>query len=168
MCGYYNSVTLSRISFHPVELLANLVILVVLYSFLQHIDIPMVMTINTIKIENLVSSIEGIRKIIQKRNGVVSGAFFSEFIECLQGLELNFVIQLVSTLECAVEGLFEEVYKAIHRNNFTVTDQNLMYILVLLIVHKTSKAFAPRTINHWIIVHVCMIYLKNARKILIL
>lgn len=119
------------------------------------------MTTNTIEIENLVSSIERIRKTIQKRKGVVSGVFFTEFVKCLQGLELNFVTHLVSTLEWAVDGLFEEVYKEIRRNNLTVTDQNLMYILVLLIVHKTAKILVPRTIKHWIIVHVRMILFKK-------
>lgn len=118
----------------------------------------MVMTINTIKIENLLSSIERIRKTIQKRNGVVSGVLFTDFMECLEALELNFVTHQVSKLGCAVDSLFEEFSLEIHRNDVKMTDQNLMYILVLLIVHKTAKAFAPRTIKHWTIVHVCMIY----------
>lgn len=143
-------------------------ILVVYFRFLQHIDIPMVMTINTTKIERLVSSIEKISRILQKRNGVVSGVFFTDFSECLQTLELSFGTHLVSTLECAVDGLFENVCMEIRRKKSKMTDQNLMYVLVLLIIHKTAKAFAPRTIKHWTIVHVCMIYLKSARKILIL
>lgn len=128
----------------------------------------MVMTINKTKIDSLVSSIEKIRKSIQKRNKVVSGEFFSDFTKCLQTLELNFLTHPVSRLECAVDSLFEEVCTEIRRNNFTVTDQNLMHVLVLLIVHKTAKALAPRTIKHWTIVHVRMIYFKSARKILTL
>ena len=118
----------------------------------------MVMTTN--KIASFVSSIEIVKKIIQKRNGVVSGVVFTNFLECLQGLELYFKTHRVSTLESTVDGLFEVVSIQILRN-ITITDQKLMYILVLLIVNKTAKAFAPRAIKHWIIFHVCMFFFKK-------
>lgn len=118
------------------------------------------MTIDTAKIAKLVASIESIKKIIQKGNEVVTNEQLTNFTECLQTLELNLVTYPVPKLEFAVNDLFEKVYTKNDRNKSLMKDQNLMYILVLLIINKIAKTFALKTIKYWTMFIVCIFYLS--------
>lgn len=133
---------------------------------MQHKNTPKAMAIKVPEIENLVSSIERIRKQVQNINGLVPKVLLENFTKCLQALELKYVTHLVPVLECAVNDLFEEIHKNSQQRNFPVKDQNLIYVLILLIVNETAKVFAPKTMRYWQIVHVCMIDLKVTRSIL--
>lgn len=119
------------------------------------------MAIDISKIENLVSSIENIRKRVEKINGLVSEVLLNNFTECLQALETKDVTHLVPLLECAINDLFEQINKNRQLRNISITDQNLMDVLILLIVNETVKTLAPKTIRYWQIVNVCMINLKS-------
>lgn len=119
-----------------------------------------VMATDISKIENLVSSIENVRKRVQEINGLVTEALLNNFTKCLQALEMKYVTYLAPLLECAINDLFEEIMKNSQLRNFAITDQNLMHVLILLIVNETAKILAPKTIRYWQIVNVCMIDLK--------